>query len=128
MNKAIKKAQSILEKRIEKAKEEYMEAEGSYRDTGYDRYFNKMQRLEKEIDEIEGFMHKNDNPVNVSGYKELQELKEQVMKIKSHWDYIKADMPYSSDKDIIDMTLKDIAKYIVFGNGVDSVGGEINAS
>ena len=48
-----------VENALNKAKEEYQEAEGSYNDTGYDRYYNKMNRLEKTIKELEAYIEKD---------------------------------------------------------------------
>lgn len=48
-----------VENALNKAKEEYQDAEGSYNDTGYDRYYNKMNRLEKTIEELEAYIEKD---------------------------------------------------------------------
>ena len=45
----------ILDAEIAKAREKYREAEGSYRDTGWSRYYNAMEKAEAELDEIESF-------------------------------------------------------------------------
>ena len=55
--KTIERVNGILDKAIDSLKAEYREAEGSYRDTGWDRYYTKMERLEKEIEELETFRH-----------------------------------------------------------------------
>lgn len=48
-----------VENALNKAKEEYQDAEGSYNDTGYDRYYNKMNRLKKTIEELEAYIEKD---------------------------------------------------------------------
>lgn len=48
-----------VENALNKAKEEYQDAESSYNDTGYDRYYNKMNRLEKTIKELEAYIEKD---------------------------------------------------------------------
>ncbi len=48
-----------VENALNKAKEEYQDAKGSYNDTGYDRYYNKMNRLEKTIEELEAYIEKD---------------------------------------------------------------------
>lgn len=48
-----------VENALNKAKEEYQDAMGSYNDTGYDRYYNKMNRLEKTIKELEAYIEKD---------------------------------------------------------------------
>ena len=53
--KTIERINGILDKAIDRHKAEYREAEGSYRDTGWDRYYTKMERIEKEIDELEKY-------------------------------------------------------------------------
>lgn len=60
MNKYVEKVEKYKEKELtaalEKLRSEYKEAEDFYNDTGYDRYFNKMQRREMQIDEIEAYL------------------------------------------------------------------------
>ena len=53
--KTIERVNGILDKAIDSLKAEYHEAEGSYRDTGWDRYYTKMERLEKEIEELKKY-------------------------------------------------------------------------
>lgn len=53
--KTIERVNSILDKAIDSLKAEYREAEGNYRDTGWGRYYTKMERLEKEIEELEKY-------------------------------------------------------------------------
>ena len=45
----------IIEVEQLKLKAKYKEYEGNWRDTGYDRYYNAMERLENELDELELF-------------------------------------------------------------------------
>ena len=53
--KTIERVNNILDKAIDSLKAEYRKAEGNYRDTGWDRYYTKMERLEKEIEELEKY-------------------------------------------------------------------------
>lgn len=53
--KTIARINGILDKAIESLQNEYHEAEGNYRDTGWDRYYTKMERIEKEIDELKKY-------------------------------------------------------------------------
>ena len=53
--KTIARVNSILDKAIDSLQSEHKEAEGNYRDTGWDRYYTKMERLEKEIEELEKY-------------------------------------------------------------------------
>ncbi len=45
----------ILDAETQRLKEKHRDAEGCYRDTGYDRYYNMMNRCEKELEELEVF-------------------------------------------------------------------------
>ena len=53
--KTIARVNAILDKAIDSLRSEYKEAEGNYRDTGWDRYYAKMERIEKEIEELEKY-------------------------------------------------------------------------
>lgn len=63
MHKAIERVEKYREatisKAIEKAEEEYSEAIDWYNDTGYDRYYKKVTRLEHEIDELNDYIKKS---------------------------------------------------------------------
>ena len=41
---------------MEKNREAYVDADRSYRDTGYDRYYNKMNKLDAEYEEFKDFL------------------------------------------------------------------------
>lgn len=62
MNKYVEKVEQYKEKvlkpALEKLKAEHEEAEDSYRDTGYDRYYKKMQKCESQIEEIEQYFQR----------------------------------------------------------------------
>lgn len=45
----------ILDAEEQRLKEKYRDAEGSYRDTGYDRYYNMMERCEKALNEVQEY-------------------------------------------------------------------------
>lgn len=55
--KTIARVNDILDKAMESLRNEYKEAEGNYRDTGWDRYYNKMERIEAEIEELKKYRH-----------------------------------------------------------------------
>lgn len=63
MHKAIEKVEAYKTRTIvaalEKARLERAEALGSFNDTGYDRYYNKANRLEKEIAELEDYIDRD---------------------------------------------------------------------
>lgn len=67
MSKTIEKIETYKAKEIEKAisklKPAYEEAKDFYTDTGYDRYYNKMQKIESELQELEEYIHKSESSV-----------------------------------------------------------------
>ena len=92
MNKAIEKVEAykarVIGNAMEKAKQEYQEAHDFYNDTGYDRYFNKMNRLENTIDELQAYLDKDTVAESlVEARKELEAEKascrEKIKKIKA---------------------------------------------
>ena len=92
MHKEIERATAIITKAIEKNRKAYEEADGSYRDTGYDRYWNKMQRLDAEYEELKAFLHTEEkNEVQPDTIRKLYELQRKVKNIKSNWDYVYHD-------------------------------------
>ena len=102
MQNIIEKEKLKIAKEMEKNRQTHAEAEEFYRDTGYDRYWNKMQRLDKEYDELKSFigLDKDDNnrmleSENQRLYEENKKLKEFIKEAKSLMDYIHAD--YWSD-------------------------------
>ena len=62
MHKLIEKVEAykekVIGKEIEKNELKYKEAADNYNDTGYDRYYNKMQKLDKELDELKNYIKK----------------------------------------------------------------------
>lgn len=55
MHKEIERTALRIAQAMEKNRKSYLEAEESYRDTGYDRYWNKMQLLDAEYEELKLF-------------------------------------------------------------------------
>lgn len=55
--KVIEKCKELCAKELEKLNVQYDEALMNYQDTGYDRYYNKMGKVEKEIEELEAFIN-----------------------------------------------------------------------
>lgn len=106
MLKEIEKATIKITQAMEKNRIAYAEAEEWYRDTGCDRYFKKMNKLDKDYDELKSFLgldkldEKNElEAENVRLYSENKELKKFIKDAKSQMDYIKAD--YYSDPQVI---------------------------
>lgn len=109
MHKEIEKAVLHITRAMEKNRKQYMEAEASYRDTGYDRYWNKMQKLDAEYEELNAFIS-SDKPVEVQHETilKLDELQRKVKSIKSKWEYLRTDLPASAESVGIDEIFKDI--------------------
>lgn len=109
MHKEIERAVLRITQAMEKNRKAYVEAVGSYRDTGYDRYWNKMEKLDAEYEELKSFLHPKEEPeVSLSTIRKFDELKRQVKCIRSKWEYLRCDMPDSADSIGIDELFKDI--------------------
>lgn len=99
MNNTIKKIEEYksreLNKAISKAEIGYKEAKKSYDDTGYDRYFNKMERCEKELQELQEYLHKDETVVkdlSTNEYREYLDMKENFKTLISKFFYMFADL------------------------------------
>lgn len=103
MNKTIERIEAYktntLQHAIDKAKEDYHEAELNYRDTGYDRYWNKMQKLQQDIEELEAYQEREqaiskaaDQSVKLKA--EVDELKKEL---KTKVEYVLAAIPVCSE-------------------------------
>lgn len=55
MAKWKERVNKILDAEQARLNEKYRDAEGCYRDTGYDRYYNMMNRCEKELEDLYAF-------------------------------------------------------------------------
>lgn len=104
MNKYVEKVEQYKEKvlgqALEKLKTDYEEAEDFYRDTGYDRYYKKMQKCESQIAEIEKYMNAGKTEVKqvtASEYKELLELRQKMKTIKNKVFYLSKELPMCAD-------------------------------
>lgn len=109
MHKEIERAVLRITQAMEKNRNAYVEAKGSYNDTGYNRYWNKMQKLDIEYEELKTFLHPKEE-INVAPetIRKLDELQIKVKSIKSKWEYLRADLPDSVDSVGIDEIFKDI--------------------
>ena len=83
-----------IEKAMSKLKKEYSDARRSLSDTGYDRYQKKMDKCEKEIQEIETYMHKgevNAKDLTTDQYKEYLSMKEDIKSLNSKFFFLLSD-------------------------------------
>ena len=90
MNKTIEKIETYkakeIAKALEKAKQGYEEAKDFYNDTGYDRYFHKMQKCENELREIEDYLHKDEvvvKDVSTEQYREYVDMQRDLKALGS---------------------------------------------
>ncbi|ADL36088.1 hypothetical protein bpr_II150 (plasmid) [Butyrivibrio proteoclasticus B316] len=85
----------VIESETKKLKDAYTEAKACYNDTGYDRYYNKMEKIEKELDELEGYASR-DQAIS-DAINEKTKLKAEIDKIKKDLSnklfYLIADLP-----------------------------------
>lgn len=106
MLKEIEKATIKITQAMEKNRIAYAEAEEWYRDTGYDRYFKKMNKLDIEYEEYKAFLHIKEEPmVSVNHEEEYLNL---LKAIKGKWYYLKFDIPVTPESNAIDQLLMDI--------------------
>ena len=103
MNKAIEKCEAYKQKTIaaalDKAKAEYTEDEGSFNDTGYDRYYNKMSKLEAEIADLKEYLNR-DNAIREAIEEKKRtraELEEIKKELKNKLFYLLAAIPECSE-------------------------------
>ena len=87
MNKTIEKIEAYkaqkIESALDKARTELDDARACYNDTGYDRYYNKMEKLEREIEELEAYRDRD---------KAVNEALAEKFKMKQELDSIKKDL------------------------------------
>jgi anion-transporting ArsA/GET3 family ATPase len=94
MNKYIEKAMLKIVQRMEQNRKEFVEAERSYQDTGYDRYFNKMNTLDSEYKELKEFLHSEPECAAAPETEiELDRLRMILKNVKSKVYYMEADFP-----------------------------------
>lgn len=115
MQNIIEKAVLKITQEMERNRRLYAEADYSYRDTGYERYWNKMKRLQAEYDELKSFIGLGKEDIQLKAenqriYEENKKLKEFIKEAKSLMDYINAD--YWSDSNVARLH----AKFKDFGN------------
>lgn len=98
MNKTIEKIEAYkakeIAKALEKAKQGYEEAKDFYSDTGYDRYFHKMQKCENELCELEDYLHKDEvvvKDLSTEQYREYKDMQRDLKALGSKFFYMFAD-------------------------------------
>lgn len=100
MLKEIEKATIKITQAMEKNRLAYAEADECYKDTGYDRYFKKMNKLDAEYEEYKAFLHIDDEPdldQECSNIKEIDELRRTISTVKSKLFYLSKDLPQCAE-------------------------------
>lgn len=106
MNKIIEKIEAYKSKEItkamKKAKQGYEEAKDFYSDTGYDRYFHKMEKFEKELQELEDYLQKDEavvEDISTDQYREYLDMKKDIQSLSSKFFFMFADfnLPETSE-------------------------------
>ncbi|QAT43459.1 hypothetical protein [Aminipila luticellarii] len=96
MNKHIEKATLKIIERMEKNRHEYNEAKEWLDDTGYDRYYKKMERLDAEYEELKNFINPEPEGATAAELIELDRLRRTLKDVKSKVFYMECDFPSSS--------------------------------
>ena len=106
MNKTIEKIETYkakeIAKALDKAKQGYEETKDFYNDTGYDRYFHKMQKCENELHEIEDYLHKDEvvtKDLSTDQYRKYMDMQRDLKALVSKFFYMFADfnLPETSE-------------------------------
>ena len=103
MNKTIEKIEyykrTTLDHRLEVLNKDYAEARASYNDSGYDRYWNKMQRIEEEINELTEYRSRDDAiDASIRAMRATEAELEVIKKtLKNKVFYLKAVVPDCSE-------------------------------
>lgn len=110
MHKEIERAILRITQAMEKNRKAYLDAEECYRDTGYDRYWNKMQKLDAEYEELKAFLHPEEKVDVQETIRKLNELQQKVKSIKSKWEYfcVALNLPTTVEVIGINEIFKDI--------------------
>lgn len=111
MHKEIEKVVLKMTQVMEKNRIAYNEAHASFCDTGCACYYKKMERLDEEYEELKNFLHRKDEreeEARIEEIREQEELKHLLKQIKGKWEYIKCDLPISSETVGMDDLLRDI--------------------
>lgn len=90
---------------VDKLKKELKETKAAYNDTGHDRYFKKMTRLEKELAEINEYLNGKETTAQQVKREVAQEKKEK--EIAYLWEYIKKDfnLPQTAETKRLDAAI-----------------------
>ena len=113
MHKEIEKAVLRITQVMERNRKAYEEAKANYNDTGHGCYWNKMQKLDDEYEELKAFLLPDkENNVTPDAIRKLNELKVKVRSLKTKWEYLRSDLSYSNVSVGIDDIFRDIKQLL----------------
>ena len=105
--KAIARAQTILQKKQGDLIDKLREAEINYNDTGYERYYNQKERIEAQIDQLDTYIkaqrYLKEADKEAKGYKDLIRDHETFLR-----DYMERLPKGSAERDAVDHCLSDL--------------------
>lgn len=105
--KAIARAQTILQKKQGDLIDKLREAEINYNDTGYERYYNQKERIEAQIDQLDTYIkaqrYLKEANKEAKGYKDLIRDHETFLR-----DYMERLPKGSAERDAVDHCLSDL--------------------
>ena len=105
--KAIARAQTILQKKQGDLIDKLREAEINYNDTGYERYYNQKERIEAQIDQLDTYIkaqrYLKEADKEAKGYKDLIRDHETFLR-----DYMGRLPKGSAERDAVDHCLSDL--------------------
>jgi hypothetical protein len=85
MNTIIR-CQGICQRKLEKLQEEYKDAEACHRDTGWERYWKKMQKIEAEMDELKAYC--DTKQVIAAHDRSKQRVKDENQRLRELLEYV----------------------------------------
>ena len=107
-DKAIARAQTILQRKQGDLIDKLREAETNYNDTGYERYYKQKERIEAQIDQLDTYIkaqrYLKEADTEVKEYKNLLKAHETFLR-----DYMERLPKGSAERDTVDHCLSDLA-------------------
>lgn len=106
-DKAIARAQTILQKKQGDLIAKLREAEGNYNDTGYERYYNQKERIEAQIDQLDTYIkaqrYLKEADKEAKRYKDLIREHETFLR-----DYLERLPKGSAERDAVSHCISDL--------------------
>lgn len=98
MNKWIENMKLKIISKMEVNRKAYEEADEFYKDTGYDRYYKKMVKLDEEYKELEEFLNNKEADIYKAKYMvENEKLLNTIKNIKSKVFYLSEELPMCTE-------------------------------